>query len=321
MHSPLTDDTVHPQAITTEINIMKSCNHPNIIKYIDCYLVHDKLWIAMEYMDGGSLTDIVEQRRNGVALSEPVIRYILQCVLGALRYLHSLCRIHRDIKSDNILVSLSGITHTHQSALSCETAPRTVSAVCIVSILLSLTSCAKHLSHAHLCLSIVRHPPHGRQSGHISHQTHAGNVKLADFGYAAQLSKHSQKRTTMAGTPYWMAPEVIKGKHYDYRIDVWSVGILIVEMLEGEPPYLAEPPLRALFLISTQGVPPLKRPEDWSTELTDLLQQCLQTNAKNRPYVTDLLAHPFFDHDPGTKTELAAIIHRAKQANSVDFGL
>lgn len=112
MHSPLTDDTVDPQAITTEINIMKSCNHPNIIKYIDCYLVHDKLWIAMEYMDGGSLTDIVEQRRNGVALSEPVIRYILQCVLGALRYLHSLCRIHRDIKSDNILVSLSGITHT-----------------------------------------------------------------------------------------------------------------------------------------------------------------------------------------------------------------
>ena len=80
----------------------------------------------------------------------------------------------------------------------------------------------------------------------------------ADFGFAAQLTETQQKRNTVVGTPYWMAPELIEGHDYDARVDVWSLGIMIREMAEGEPPYLEFPTARALFLILTKGVPDLK---------------------------------------------------------------
>merc|ERR1711991_85577 len=99
--------------------------------------------------------------------------------------------------------------------------------------------------------------------------------KIADFGYAAQLTQEKTKRNTIVGTPYWMAPELIRGQNYDTKVDIWSLGIMVMEMVEGEPPYMDFPPLRALFLITTKGIPGLKHPENWSEDFQDFVKLTL----------------------------------------------
>jgi len=217
--------------LVTEIGIMKTSHQPNIVEYIDSYIIESsrQMWVVMEYMDGGCLTDILEQF-DELKMTEPQIAFVARETLKALSYIHSLHRIHRDIKSDNVLLGLSG------------------------------------------------------------------SVKLADFGYAAQLTQKQQKRNTVVGTPYWMAPELIRGHDYGIKVDIWSLGIMVMETVEGEPPYMEFPPLRALFLITTKGIPPLKEPQKWSTEFNDFFGRCLEKDVDKRPDATALLKHPFMTH-------------------------
>lgn len=211
------------ELLINEILVLEESDHPNIVNYKASYLIGNELWVIMEYMEGGSLTEMIDSGE----IPEPQIATVCQEVLKGLVHLHERNIIHRDIKSDNVLL--------------------------------------------------------GR----------TGQVKLTDFGFCAKLTPERGKRATMVGTPYWMAPEVIKQQKYDASVDIWSLGIMVIEMIEGEPPYLNEEPLKALFLIATNGKPQIKDPYSISADLRDFLDSCLCVNVADRSTATQLLKHPF----------------------------
>ena len=158
--------------------VMRASRHPNIVNYIDSFLYKNDLWVVMEYMEGVSLMDVVTANLMSEGQMAAVSREICQ----GLDHLHRHGVIHRDIKSDSVLLSLNGdikLSHTHHFRLL---PPRRV----------------VDLDYA------------------------------ASFEFCARIPAGEARRTTMIGSPCWMAPEVVTRKEYGQKIDIWSLGITAI---------------------------------------------------------------------------------------------
>ncbi|XP_055782481.1 mitogen-activated protein kinase kinase kinase kinase 4-like isoform X2 [Salvelinus fontinalis] len=174
-------------------------------------------------------------------------------------------------------------------------------------------NCLKEDWIAYICREVLRGLSH-LHSHHVIHRdikgqnvllTENAEVKLVDFGVSAQLDRTIGKRNTFIGTPYWMAPEVIAcdenpDSTYDYRSDLWSLGITALEMAEGAPPLCDMHPMRALFLIPRNPPPKLKS-KKWSKKFLSFVESCLVKNYLHRPATETLLRHSFIKDLPNER--------------------
>ncbi|EGG19318.1 STE20 family protein kinase [Cavenderia fasciculata] len=120
----------------------------------------------------------------------------------------------------------------------------------------------------------------------------SGQVKIADFGVSSQIISTFCKGS-IAGTPYWMAPEILKEDKYSNKVDIWSLGITAIEMAEGEPPYSDINPIKAMYMMPRRPPPTLKEPKRWSKEFINFIECCLVKEIDKRATPQQLMNHPF----------------------------
>lgn len=220
-------DSTKRHELEQEIKMHALSNeHENIVAYIEAFEYQSKVFMIVELMNGGALTDYILDLPPSIHWKEEAIFYVLKRVLKGLAFMHANNHLHRDIKSDNILVNSDG------------------------------------------------------------------EVKIADFGFAVGLTKEKEKRTSVLGTPFWMAPEIISKVRYDAKVDVWSLGITAMEMAESEPPHMGLQPVKALFLIRTSPSPILKDRKNWSSNFHHFLKSALVKEPSRRASAQYLLMHP-----------------------------
>ena len=210
-----------PGTLTTwvywEIKILKTCSHPNIVTYLDSYLIGNEVYLVMEFINGTPLSELLPKSHDTVS--------IFKQILQAVDYLHTHGIIHRDIKGEHIMVD------------------------------------------------------------------NENRVKLFDFDSSIHIDELTSFQRV--GTSYWIAPEVIKREPYDFKMDIWSFGITVIELIDGEPPHHDIRDKAVLFEVIVRSAPPTLPEKDSDPNLNDFLSQCLQKDPSKRASAASLLQHKF----------------------------
>lgn len=144
--------------------------------------------------------------------------------------------------------------------------------------------------------------------------TKEGMVKLADFGVATRVADDSDRTNSVVGTPYWMAPEIIKMSGFTTASDIWSLGCTLIELLNGEPPYFDLAPMSALFRIVQDEHPPL--PADISPGMRDFCLKCFEKAPELRPTAVQMTAHDWITSTKARIANYHATNQRAADAAS-----
>eukprot|EP01113_Clastostelium_recurvatum_P030700 TRINITY_DN3756_c0_g1_i3.p1 TRINITY_DN3756_c0_g1~~TRINITY_DN3756_c0_g1_i3.p1 ORF type:complete len:462 (-),score=91.55 TRINITY_DN3756_c0_g1_i3:43-1428(-) len=229
-----------------ELAVLSTCVHRNIVRFRTCHVVEQEMWLVMEFLEGGTFADAAKAWQ----FNEENLAYIAREVLHGVKYLHDNQIVHRDLKSANIMMDITG------------------------------------------------------------------QVKLVDFGLAEDMS--AGQPTHMVGSPFWMPPEMIQGRPHDYKVDVWSFAISLLEMANRRPPMI-ESAVKAMFTVATEGIPPammFTEPARWSPDFVDFLSRCLRPEPSERAAVDELLGHPFLQK-ADTRANMESILRRIFLSNSL----
>ncbi|KAH7686176.1 Mitogen-activated protein kinase kinase protein [Dioscorea alata] len=238
-------ETIRKQ-IVQELKINQASLCPNVVVCYHSFYHNGIISLVLEYMDRGSLADIIKQVKT---ILEPYLAVLCKQVLKGLVYLHHERHvIHRDIKPSNLLVN------------------------------------------------------------------HKGEVKITDFGVSAVLASSMGQRDTFVGTYNYMSPERISGRSYDYKSDIWSLGLVILECAIGRFPYI---PLEQEegwlsfyeLLDAIVGQPPPSAPSDqFSPEFCSFISACIQKDPQERLSSLELLEHPFIKKFEDKDINLAILV-------------
>ena len=214
------------QDTLNEAKILEKLDHPNIIKFKEVFIANKPLKtlnIVTEYADGGDLSLAIKNQRKEYFKESQILDYFTQICL-AIKHIHGKHIIHRDLKSQNIFLTKTGL------------------------------------------------------------------VKLGDFGIAKNLNCTWQKAKTMIGTPYYLSPEIVNNKPYSFKSDIWSLGVLLYEMMALKMPFDANSlPMLTLKIIKGNYAPP---PQRYTADLRNLISQLLNVDPDKRPSVDQILKLP-----------------------------
>lgn len=256
-------------SLKNEVALMFLSKHRNVVELYSVFLSFKtkEIYIVMEYMNAGCLTNILTRHRY--IRKERIIQQIVRDTLQALAFLHREHRIYRDLKSDNLLIK---VERAKAPAGGGGARP-------------DKGDKGDKPDRAAIQNGFVVDPAPRTQKHYC--------LKLSDFGFACQLTSEQATRKSVVGTPFWMAPELIRGWNYTSKVDIWSLGVLCLELAQSYPPYIELPPLKAIIQIVTQPPPTLRHPERWSADFADFLTHCFEKDPEQRWSCDQLLQHPW----------------------------